>query len=95
MSCSLWYLYVMSHCSSDDVVFSLLHCTGSNQLTGSIPTEIGTMSQRAYLDLGKWSKMVYDFDGWVACLSLRNEKLDYLLNVMQCLVFVCDVTMQL
>ena len=24
-------------------------------------------------------------------LYLRNEKLDYLLNVMHCLVFVCDV----
>ena len=25
-------------------------------------------------------------------LYLRNEKSDYLLNVMHCLVFVCDVT---
>ena len=95
MSCTVWYLYVMSHYSSDDVVVLFLHYTGYNQLTGSLPTEIGTLSKLAILYLCKYSKMVYGCDGWVPSLYLRDEKLDYLLNVMHCLVFVCDVTLQL
>ena len=65
MLCTVLYLYVMSHYSSDDVVVLFLHYAANNQLTGSIPTEIGTMSQLTILDLGKWSKVVYGCDGWV------------------------------
>ena len=79
---------------SNDVVL-FCHYTAKNQISGSLPTEIGTMSQLTYLSLSKYSKMVYGCDGWVPCLYWRNEKLDSLLNVMHCLVFVCDVTLQL
>ena len=50
-----------------------LNTTGSNYFTGSIPTEIGSLTSLTYLDFGKWCSLVLNIVGYDDCLLTTSS----------------------